>query len=520
MTPSGKYLYLYAYEEIDALGELHQGPISAGTLVTMGGGDNRVTHAIPTLRLTGRRQVRIAVYRSDFNVQGTIDQIDFHRVTSTDPNSTGDNCYLSNDPTQSFVAWADGMSDAIADTKEPCYANGGILSNDPAPYAGTAIANGKSRLFWLDPSDPNLVRYSQQVRDETALEAPSALSLRADPYGGDFVAIGVMDGGVFGFKDTSIYVADGPGPDADGGKTSNNAFTPFALLTSDVGCKSIGSICQTPMGIVFQSSKGIKLLGRDRQVQDIGRPVYSFNAQKFVRATLLPDRHAVVFLTDSGFTLLWDYERNQWSKFTNHEGLDAVVVGGSYHYLRNDGRVFVETPGVYVDDNSHIRMVIETAPVKPGQLPPGLSEVALRRGDRLVQVEPSPSVALPAQLRRRLQRADRRERRREQPARQLRRRQLRRRQLRRRHHRDHALPGEVSPQQALPGDQLRVLRRRAHGDVRGRVRTVRAFANRRRDRREIPGRRGAELLIPAAGSGAMIFLPRRTPWVSGTLQDE
>ena len=51
-----------------------------------------------------------------------------------------------------------------------------------------------------------LVRYSQQVRDETALEARRCCRSRLRSYGGDFVAIGVMDGGVFEFKDNTIYV--------------------------------------------------------------------------------------------------------------------------------------------------------------------------------------------------------------------------------------------------------------------------------------------------------------------------
>lgn len=365
MTPSGKYFYLYCYEEIDAAGELHQGPVSGGTLVTMGVAATQVTHTIPTLRLTSRRQARIAVYRSDFNAIGTFDTIDFHRVTSTDPTTAGAaNGYIKNDPTVDTVTFVDQLADTSLDAREPLYTNGGVLSNDPSASAGTAIAGGKSRLFWPDPSDGSLLRYSQQLRDDTALEAPAVLSLRADPYGGNIVGIGVMDGGNFAFKDNAIYVADGPGPDADGGKASTNAFTPFALLTSDVGCKSPGSICQLPIGITFQSSKGIMLLGRDRQVVDIGRDVNGFNSQTIVRATLLPDRQQVVFLTNSGSTLLFDYKRSQWSRFTNHEGLDAVVVGGSYYYLRTDGRVFVETPGVFVDDNSHIRMKVETAFIK------------------------------------------------------------------------------------------------------------------------------------------------------------
>lgn len=361
LTPSGKYEYLLCYEEIDALGELHQGATTAGILVTMGGADTQVTITIPTLRLTSRRQVRIGVYRSLFN-----DASRFFRVTSTDPTTNGAvNGYVKNDPTVDSLTFIDRLSDTATALLEPCYVNGGIKSNDPFPMAGNAIAVGKNRLFWTDPADPNLMRFSQELRDDTALEALPALSLRKDPYGGKIVAVSVMDTGVFAFAETAIYVTDGPGPDADGGESNpNNAFTPFALVTSDVGCKSPGSICQTPNGIAFQSSKGIKLLGRDRQIVDIGRDVYAYNDQTIVSATLLPDRHQVVFLTSSGVSLLWDYERGSWSKFTNHEGLDAVVVGGSYYYLRNDGRVFVETPGVYSDDGSPIPMLIETAWVK------------------------------------------------------------------------------------------------------------------------------------------------------------
>jgi hypothetical protein len=128
---------------------------------------------------------------------------------------------------------------------------------------------------------------------------------------------------------------------------------------------SPATICQTPAGIAFDSAKGIRMLTRQRQIVPIGDPVMAFSdVQDFTRATLIPDRPQIVFLTASGSSLLFDYERGQWSRYTNHEGLSAAMVGGAYHYLRTDGRVFAETPGVYRDDNSQIPMVIETAWIK------------------------------------------------------------------------------------------------------------------------------------------------------------
>lgn len=366
---AGKYLYRLVYEEIDALGELHQGATSAPFSVTIIA-SKKINVTIPTYRLTSKRRVRIGVFRSEANAEGTIDTIPFYRVTSLDPTVTGDNGYVANDPTVDSISFVDNMTDAVLLTKEPLYTNGGILSNDPSPMRGDALAGGKSRLFWTDSTEPNVIRYSQERDGEIAVESPIALKLKTDPYGGRVVALGVMDGNVYAFAETSIYGFGGPGPLANP-SAGNESFSPPELVTGDVGCKSPNSICQSPVGIVFQSEKGIKLLDRQRQVQDIGADVYRYNDQTVTRATLLPDRHQIVFLTDAGMTLLYNYgagpddpSRGQWSTFTNHEGIDARVIGGVYYYLRTDGRVFRETPGQYRDDNSHIPMVIETAWIK------------------------------------------------------------------------------------------------------------------------------------------------------------
>lgn len=365
---AGTYNYKIVYEAIDALGELHQGAPSVALSVVIAG-SKKVNVTIPTYRLTTKRRVRIGVFRSKVNQTGDPQSIPFYRVTSLDPTVSGDNGYVTNDPTADTIAFVDNLTDAVVATKEPLYTNGGILANDPSPMRGDVIAGGKSRLFWSDPEFLNLVRYSQEIVDDTGNDAPIALSTQTDPYGGRVVAIGIMDGAVYSFCDTAIYGFGGPGPlrnpDAGG---AGDAFSPPELVTSDVGCKSPNSICQSPVGIVFQSQKGIKLLDRSRQVIDIGAPVYAYNAQTITRATLLPDRTQIVFLTDSGSTLLYDYARidpqtgiGQWSVFTNHEGIDATVVDGSYYYLRNDGRVFRETIGEHRDDNSQIVMRMETA---------------------------------------------------------------------------------------------------------------------------------------------------------------
>ena len=361
--PNGTYLYAWWYEAVDAQGELHRGPPSVKLLVTMTGGPKKFTMTPPTCRLTRFANVRICIARSPAGATGTDSTLAMYKVTSNDVTVTsGDNRYVLNDPTVDTVSFSDNLDDLALVKREPLYTNGGILPNAPAPWHGGILAVGKSRLFWTDTTDPHVIRYSQQISDDVALEAPVDLSLRKDPFGGPITAIGMMDDTVIPFSETAVYVFGGPGPLQDPSAAPEaNAFTPVELVSTDVGCISAASVGPTPVGLTFQSSKGIMMLTRDRQVVDIGTDVQAYDEQAITRATLIPTVERIVYLTDSGRTLMWDYKRNQWSTFTNHTGLDAIVVDGSYYYLRNDSRVFVETPGLYLDDNSAIPMVIETA---------------------------------------------------------------------------------------------------------------------------------------------------------------
>lgn len=359
----GAYLYAWWYEAVDAQGELHRSAPSVKILVTMIGGPKSFSMTLPTCRLTRFSNVRICVARSEAGATGTDSSLPLYRVTSNDVTvTTGNNRYVNNDPTVDTVTFVDALDDATVKTREPLYTNGGVLPNAPAPWGGAVLAVGKSRLFYDDSTDPNIIRFTQQITDDTALEAPIDLTLRKDPFGGPIVAIGIMDDTVIPFSETATYVFAGPGPLANPNAAPEaNAFTPVELISTDVGCVDVRSVGQTPVGLTFKSAKGIQMITRNREVLPIGNDVKAYDAQRVVRSTLIPSADQIVYLTDSGRTLMWDYNRNQWSTYTNHEGLDAVVVNGLYCYLRNDSRLFVETPGLYLDDNAVIPMAIETA---------------------------------------------------------------------------------------------------------------------------------------------------------------
>lgn len=361
LTPSSTYLYRVWYEWTDAQGEVHRGPVSFGTLITLGGGgtEDEVVLTLPTLRVTSKQNVRICVARSRAAETGSTAEL--FRVTSYDPSTAGTpNGYVANNTTVNAVIFTDRMSDATLVTQEPLYTNGGILSTDPCAL-GHSIARGKNRLFATDPSNPNRVRFSQPIQDGYGVEFPPELYIDCDPFGGDVTALSVGEnGGVIIFKRAAAFIFGGDGP-LENGDTSTSGFSEPRRIRSPVGCTAPSSIVLTPAGFMFGSAQGLWMVAGDDQVGYVGAPVEAYNGQTITAATVLPDRTQVVFLTDSGSALLYDYLFGQWSTFTNHEGLDAAVVSNTYHYLRTDGRVYRETVGSYSDDGVRIRLRLETA---------------------------------------------------------------------------------------------------------------------------------------------------------------
>jgi hypothetical protein len=170
-----------------------------------------------------------------------------------------------------------------------------------------------------------------------------------------------MDDTVIIAKERALYMIAGAGPNANPDSDAAAGFSDPALITADVGCARPVSIGTTPVGLMFQTAKGIVMLGRDRQVNYVGAAVEAFNDQTVRKTVSLPDRDQVLFLCDSGRTLLYDYFFEQWSTFTNFTGLSATLVDGALYYLRTDGRVFVEDQSSYQDDNAQISLRIETA---------------------------------------------------------------------------------------------------------------------------------------------------------------
>ncbi len=127
-----------------------------------------------------------------------------------------------------------------------------------------------------------------------------------------------MDDKLIIFKKNAIYYLNGAGPDNTG---ANSQYSQPTFITSTLGCDNPNSIVTVPSGLMFQSDKGIWLLGRDLSTSYIGWDVEDFNDDEVVSALTIPDAHEVRFTMASGAILLYDYSFNQWGSFRGAPGI-------------------------------------------------------------------------------------------------------------------------------------------------------------------------------------------------------
>jgi hypothetical protein len=340
------YEYCETFEALDAQGQLHRSAPSIPTQIKFpayGYANAQVQVTLDTLRLTARPAVDLVLYRTA--ADGTL----FYRQSS--PTSL-----IRNDTSVASLPLIDRMPDATLIANELLYTTGGVLPNN-CPPAFTQLANFQDQLWINDAEDPQLWWFSKSFQNGVAVEFSLAQTLRFDPIGGPTVAAAVMDSSLIVFATKLLWDVSGPGPDSTGGGLS---FNGPALITTPVGLRDPGSVVLIPSGLLFKSANGFYLLTRGLQIQPLNA-VDAYAADIVVSAQLIPDATEVRFLAASGLTLLYDWQFQQWSAFTGTNGVDSIVYGGAYYYLRANGAVLEEAEGYYFDDLTGFTLLGQTA---------------------------------------------------------------------------------------------------------------------------------------------------------------
>jgi hypothetical protein len=349
-----QYFYVFTYEWTDNQGNLHRSAPSIPVTVTLAGPNNAVTLRVPTLRLTSKvspNPVRIVGYR-----WSTAQQTYYQFTSVTSP--------TLNDTTVDDVTITDTLADSSILGQTLLYTTGGVIENIAAP-ASSVSCLFKNRLWLVDAEDPNLLWFSKQVIAGVPVEMSDLLTLYVAPTSGAqgstgaTTALSAMDDKLIIFKRDAIYYVTGTGPDNTG---ANNDFADPVFITSAVGCTNPNSIVLMPNGIMFQSDKGIWLLGRDLSTSYVGASVEAFNSYAVQSAKVIPGTNQVRFLLENqSITLMYDYYYDQWGTFSNLKAISSTLYENKHTYLNADGRVYQEREGTYLDGSKPVLLSFTTS---------------------------------------------------------------------------------------------------------------------------------------------------------------
>lgn len=352
---NGNYSYKALYRWTDNAGADHYSTPSLELTVVLSGGTATQTQAVavPALRLTNKANVVLELYRTENN--GTI----YYLVSSV-------SAPTFNNKAVDTVTITDTLADASIISRQTLYTTGGVLENIPAPATTVLTVHTASQRIMLASPDSSEIRYSKIQQKGKPVEFNDDLVKPLDPTNGKIMGLSNMDDKVVIFYQTGIQYFSGQGPTNTG---EQDLFTdPESIAGNDVGCSEPQSICYTPVGIFFKSSKGIYLLGHDLSTQYIGAAVEDYNNLSITSAKVVADFNQIRFTTSDGDTLVYNYHLGLWCTFDNHRALSAEIVDNQYYYLRTSNELFKETPGVYGDNGIPIKLLLKTGWMSMAQL--------------------------------------------------------------------------------------------------------------------------------------------------------
>lgn len=366
VSTSPSYYVQVIYRWTDAAGNIiRSAPSVPVPITTSDSGSNittgSITVDIPYLRLTYKTGVQIEVYLWSVAFQ------EYYQAGNG--NNTPVSAPVINDPTTDSFAFTITTNEADVVGNQIIYTTGGVVEDVGGP-AAVATTLFDDRLWLIDAEDPNLLWLSKQVIENTPVEMSDLLTYYVAPTigaqgsSGPMTAIFPMDDKLIIFKKDSIYFINGTGPDNTG---SNSEYSPLYFITSTVGCTNQNSIVIVPTlngspgGLMFQSDKGIWLLGRDLSTTYIGAPVEAFNSYTVNSAIAIPGTNQVRFTLSNGVTLMYDYYYQQWGTFSGVPAISSTLYQNLHTYISPSGDVFQETPGEYLDNGNPTLMSFTTS---------------------------------------------------------------------------------------------------------------------------------------------------------------
>jgi len=338
----GIYHYLLVYEWTDSRGVRHRSyPSPEIGEVTTASPNQQVTIVCPTLTFTRKENVQIAVYRTKVGPTTR-----FYRIGTVD-----------NDTTASTVTYTDSIGDDEISYNEAIYTTGNVLPN-AQPYNCEIATVFQNRLFYVDREHSKTrVYYTKEFSSVSGPGYSDSLLITCDSAGGKIIALAALLDKLIIFKNDRIYATEGQGLDSTG--RGNNFTSPY-LVSPNIGCANKHSIVQVPNGIMFQAADAIWLLDNSLQLTSVGDPVVHYTDSLTVKGTGKDNPNNLVKFYTDGYGLVYNWDKNKWSLWTNRECVSAAYIKDNTYWLDSSGYLWKEDTDSYTDDSTNVYSRIDS----------------------------------------------------------------------------------------------------------------------------------------------------------------
>lgn len=280
------------------------------------------------------------------------------RIYRTKASSTDTSLYLSMDTAGNFVS-----SDTDLASSEQLYTAGNVLPNTPAP-ACRHVSLFQKRLVLSGCGDGSRIYYSKPIDSGFGVEFSSGDPSHqgvAPPSAGRVVGTCELDDSLVVLCEDAIGVVAGSGPSPTG---LQGEYSTFGTRSANLGCdwNSPKSILRAPEGVWFRSPYGIRFFARQGQIQvnddgkQMGADVDPLVSGNIVAIAGGAKQQARFYSASSATCLVYDYQWQQWTRFTGMSCVDAVYADGRYYHLSNVGTTpllrYTDDAYNYDDDDS------------------------------------------------------------------------------------------------------------------------------------------------------------------------
>ena len=348
---------------------------TASDVLTLSGGTSTGKVSISAIALMS--YIRVQVYVPSFSRKENI-SIELYR----NDGEGGSVFYhagsvkLDESPTNMYVTFKDRPVDyaKIAESGLVIYTQGGAPANG---FIGscTDLIRHQNKLFAAGIDDK--VFLSLPIREGSTpffpATGPFIVGLSGDPS--KVTAIESNLDHLLIFTEDNGYYTTGSGPNAIG----EGAFRPPRLFANDQGAKLGAAHVDSPLGVFYQTDRGIYLVGRDMSVAYIGAGVEDTVGSNLAVSMIRHDDDSSIRImlqpvspsaTGTDVYCIYNYYLKQWHTFgldytdTKYQ-VDEIFDGSKFQRLTVDGKQFEQDDSVFQDhstagSNQNYNVTIQT----------------------------------------------------------------------------------------------------------------------------------------------------------------